>query len=84
LAAVYGPNNDDLPFYDLLERDILSMKNESIIAGGDWNATLDPSGIEHNLDAINMRKFLVVAVLKRLTPSHAILMFRTRLGICIR
>jgi hypothetical protein len=55
LAAVYGPNNDDLPFYDSLERDILSMNNESIIAGGNWNATLDPSGIEHNLDAIHMR-----------------------------
>ena len=55
LAAVYGPNNDDLQFYDTLERDISSLNNEIIIAGGDWNATLDPSGIEHNLDAINMR-----------------------------
>jgi exonuclease III len=55
LAAVYGPNNDDLTFYDTLERDISSLNNDIIIAGGDWNATLDPSGIEHNLDAINMR-----------------------------
>ncbi len=54
LAAVYGPNNDDLAFYDRLAAELQSVNNTSIVVGGDWNATWDPSPIHNNIDAINM------------------------------
>jgi len=55
LGAIYGPNNNDLNFYDELQRSVLSMNNETIILGGDWNATWDPSHVAHNIDVINMQ-----------------------------
>ncbi|MFN9899761.1 MAG: endonuclease/exonuclease/phosphatase family protein, partial [bacterium] len=55
LGAVYGPNNNDLTFYDNLQRDILSLDNQTIILAGDWNATWDPSPVANNLDVINMQ-----------------------------
>ena len=36
LGAVYGPNEDDMAFYDRLRQGILTVKNESVIIGGDW------------------------------------------------
>ncbi len=55
LGAIYGPNNNDLIFYDNLQRDILSLENQTIILAGDWNATWDPSPVANNLDVINMQ-----------------------------
>ena len=55
LGAVYGPNEDDMDFYNNLERDIAALNNRCIIVSGDWNATWDPSPVLHNIDTINMR-----------------------------
>jgi exonuclease III len=55
LGAVYGPNQNDLAFFDSLERDILAMNNESVIVSGDWNATWSPVPVPNNPDVINMQ-----------------------------
>ena len=55
LAAVYGPNNDNMDFFNSLERDILALGNDTVIAGGDWNATWDASPVANNIDTLNMQ-----------------------------
>ncbi len=55
LAAVYGPNNNDLEFFDTLEQKIHEIGNGIVILGGDWNATWDPSPVNDNIDVINMQ-----------------------------
>jgi exonuclease III len=54
LAAIYGPNNDDMLFYDNLLEAVRSVGNTSIVAGGDWNTTWDSSPVHNNIDVINM------------------------------
>jgi len=54
LASIYGPNNDDMLFYDNLLAALQSVGNSSIVVGGDWNATWDPSPVQSNIDVINM------------------------------
>ncbi len=55
LGAVYGPNINDLNFYDELQGSVLAMNNQTIILCGDWNATWDPSPVAYNMDVINMQ-----------------------------
>ena len=54
LGSVYGPNEDDLPFFDSLKDGIKSFPNDNIIIGGDWNATWDNNAIDLNIDVVNM------------------------------
>jgi hypothetical protein len=54
LGSVYGPNRDDLEFFDNLKLDIRNLNQKSIILGGDWNATLDSNPVPVNIDVINM------------------------------
>ena len=55
VAAVYGPNHDDeVEFFDNLQV-VLGRHRDPVIVGGDWNATLDGSRTELNLDVVNMR-----------------------------
>ncbi len=54
IGAVYGPNGDDLEFYDRLCTLMSSINNNNIILGGDWNATWDNSNVNINLDTLNM------------------------------
>ncbi len=55
LGAVYGPNQNDLQFYDSLERDILALDNQTVVLGGDWNATWSSVPVPNNPDVINMQ-----------------------------
>jgi hypothetical protein len=41
-------------FYDNLLAALQSVGNSSIVVGGDWNATWDPSPVQSNIDVINM------------------------------
>jgi exonuclease III len=52
LCAVYGPNSNDISFFDNLET-ALNHK-ENIIIGGDFNCTWDPRSNLDNLDTLNM------------------------------
>ena len=54
LGSVYGPNEDDLPFFDNLKDCLNSFNNDNIIIGGDWNTTWDNSAVNLNIDVVNM------------------------------
>ena len=55
IGSVYGPNtDDDLDFYNRLNRGLRELTNKTIIIGGDWNATWDTSRVENNIDILNM------------------------------
>ena len=55
IVAVYGPNHDnEVEFYSQLKR-MLQKYNCPLILGGDWNATLDTSPVNRNIDVLNMR-----------------------------
>ncbi len=54
LGSVYGPNRDELEFFDNLKLDIRNLNKKSIILGGDWNATMDSNPAPVNIDVINM------------------------------
>ena len=41
LASIYGPNEDNLNFYETLLRNIADFENENVIVCGDWNLVLD-------------------------------------------
>jgi exonuclease III len=53
LGSVYGPNRDELEFFDNLKLDIRNLNKKSIILGGDWNATMDSNPAPANIDVIN-------------------------------
>ena len=54
-GSVYGPNHDhESSFYTTLTNTFISMGNNNVILGGDWNATWDNSRVGKNLDVINM------------------------------
>jgi exonuclease III len=54
LGSMYGPNENDLAFFEDLEIGIQNLNCNSIILGGDWNCTWDPRPVEQNFDVINM------------------------------
>jgi len=70
LGSVYGANtNEGISMYDALERDLVNLKNEKIILGGDWNATYDRSDVNVNIDILNM---VNIPSLRRSNRIHAI------------
>jgi len=54
VGAVYGPNQDELNFFENLKNEVTSIGNANIILGGDWNLTWDTSDVDLNMDVINM------------------------------
>ena len=54
LGSIYGPNEDDMPFFETLKEGIKNFKNSNVIIGGDWNLTWDSSDINLNIDVVNM------------------------------
>ena len=54
LGSIYGPNEDDMPFFENLKKGIKELKNQNIIIGGDWNCTWDNSELNSNIDIVNM------------------------------
>jgi len=55
LVSVYGPNHDnELEFFNVLQTNLHNF-HCPVIAGGDWNATLDNSEVGVNVDVVNMR-----------------------------
>jgi hypothetical protein len=51
---VYGPNGNDLQFFENLRENISSLGNHPIIAGGDWNCLWSKANLGLNIDAFNM------------------------------
>ena len=54
LGSIYGPNEDDMPFFENLKKGIKELKNQNTIIGGDWNCTWDNSELNSNIDIVNM------------------------------
>ena len=55
VTAIYGPNHDDeIAFFNNLAG-ILKRYRYPLIIGGDWNATLDTSRVNSNVDVLNMQ-----------------------------
>ena len=51
LVNVYGPNNDDPNFFELLKVKLEQVNNEHIIIGGDFNVVQD-----YDIDTLNILK----------------------------
>jgi len=54
VGAIYGPNEDDMTFFDDLNTAILNARGKPLLMGGDWNLTLDISEPNINIDVLNM------------------------------
>ncbi len=54
IGSIYGPNRDDMAFFDNLQQNINSLACVNVVLGGDWNATWDNNIAENNIDVINM------------------------------
>ncbi len=71
LGSIYGPNRDELKFFDNLKLDVRNIGQKLVIIGGDWNATFDSNPVPHNIDVINMasipskKRSLKIATLAR-------------------
>jgi exonuclease III len=55
LGSIYGPNENNREFFADLGKMIAELNNNSIVLGGDWNATWDSSPPESNIDVFFMR-----------------------------
>jgi hypothetical protein len=53
VCSVYGPNTDDMTFFDDIDEKLKTFRSDYNIIGGDWNTTLDPRNTETNIDTLN-------------------------------
>jgi exonuclease III len=68
IGSVYGPNgNDEVDLYDRLGQAIRQLGNNSVVLGGDWNATWDLTRVDKNLDTLNMAN---IPSVERSTAIH--------------
>ena len=54
IGSIYGPNTNNTEFFENLNADLLNLNCDSVILGGDWNATWDKTNGPNNIDIINM------------------------------
>jgi exonuclease III len=56
IGSIYGPNRDELEFFDNLKLDLRNLNTNSnpVVLGGDWNATWDSNPAPINIDVINL------------------------------
>jgi exonuclease III len=53
VGSIYGPNTDDITFYNQLGATIEHFNSDYVVIGGDWNATVDGRNGRNNLDIFN-------------------------------
>jgi hypothetical protein len=53
LGSIYGPNADDINFFDTIDDRIKNFNGNYTILGRDWNTTLDPRNNDTNIDTLN-------------------------------
>jgi exonuclease III len=56
LICIYGPNNNDLQFFENLANYIRLAGNIPVIIGGDWNCTVSADPAPDNPDCLNMAR----------------------------
>jgi exonuclease III len=54
LISVYGPNTNDIEFFNDLRNIILKNTGCHVICAGDWNLTFSTQPVEENIDVLNM------------------------------
>jgi hypothetical protein len=55
LVTVYGPNSNDLNFFDSLSALFQKYSNVLMICEVDWNLTYNTDNTNDNIDIINMK-----------------------------
>jgi exonuclease III len=58
VCSIYGPNVQDVSFFNKLTRDISLLKDNRdtpTVIAGDWNCTYSADPVELNIDCLNMR-----------------------------
>jgi exonuclease III len=56
LISIYGPNNTDPGFFNVLSDILRTLNDVPVILGGDWNATLSTDPVQNNIDVLNMAR----------------------------
>jgi exonuclease III len=56
IGSVYGPNNTNRDFYNILRRFLNRNDGVPLVLGGDWNTTWDGSDPVNNIDIHNMAR----------------------------
>jgi exonuclease III len=54
IGSIYGPNENNVPFYQSLKSKLEEWNVGKIVLGGDWNCLFSSDPVQHNLDCINM------------------------------
>ncbi len=52
-GSVYGPNHDDVTFFDRISMTVRDFGSDYVILGGDWNTTYDGRNSRQNIDVLN-------------------------------
>ncbi len=53
VGSIYGPNTDDIVFFNQLNDVIKRFNSDYAVIGGDWNTTVDGRNSGNNLDTLN-------------------------------
>jgi exonuclease III len=56
LISIYGPNNNDLLFYENIKNLLQDTGTSPVIMGGDWNCTFSSENLPDNIDCLNMAR----------------------------
>jgi exonuclease III len=71
LISVYGPNNNNMEFFEFLTGILDENRSTPVICGGDWNLTYSTDPTVNNIDIINMASPPSVIRSKRLSDLCA-------------
>jgi exonuclease III len=61
LVSIYGPNNNNVYFFDFLRTICDRYRNTNIIIAGDWNCTYSTDPLAENIDCFNMKRLPNIA-----------------------
>jgi exonuclease III len=53
VGSIYGPNTDDINFFNKVGEVIRQFNSDYVVIGGDWNTTIDSRNGRTNLDILN-------------------------------
>jgi exonuclease III len=53
VGSIYGPNTDDIIFFNQVREKIEQFNSDCVVIGGDWNTTIDSRNGRTNLDMLN-------------------------------
>jgi hypothetical protein len=53
IGSIYGPNDDNEDFFNVLGGKIREYNSNYVVIGGDWNCTYDTNNSRSNVDILN-------------------------------